>query len=80
MTRRRAKQSETADDDGPVRVISVYACGTHLGNVNVGRSIRAVRPDRSEIGTFPTVPEAWRTVVRAAAGAFVRRAFGGRSA
>jgi hypothetical protein len=53
-------------DHGPPRVIGIYNGSDHLGNVCIGRSIRAVTPDGVEIGTFVTEAEARKAVVKAA--------------
>ncbi len=59
---------ETAFDHGEPQVIAVYNGLDHLGDVCMGRSIRAVRPDGTEIGRFATKEEARRAVVHAAFG------------
>ncbi len=59
---------ETAFDHGEPRVVSIYNGLDHLGDVCIGRSIRAVRPDGTEIGRYDTQEEARRAVVRDAFG------------
>lgn len=63
---RSAGRGETAHDHGEPRVISVYNGRDHLGDVCIGRSIRAVTPDGIEIGRYATLAEARRAVVLAA--------------
>jgi hypothetical protein len=59
---------ETAFDHGEPNVIDIYNGLDKLGAVAIGRSIRAIRPDGTEIGRFATKEEARRAVVRAAFG------------
>jgi hypothetical protein len=53
----------TAFDYGEPHVRSVYDGRTHVGD-SVGRSIRATRPDGTEIGVFDTIEEPRASVVR----------------
>jgi hypothetical protein len=68
---RRAASPELGESDheyGEPRVVAIYNGLDHLGNVCIGRSIRAVTPDGIEIGVFPTEAEARKAVVRTAFG------------
>lgn len=62
------EQGETAFDHGAPGVVAIYNGRDFLGSVAVGRSIRAIRPDGSEIGKFETREAARRAVVRDAFG------------
>jgi hypothetical protein len=55
---------ETPFDHGPPRIIDCFNGDDFLGSVAIGRSIRAVRPDGSEISTFDSIEEARAAVVR----------------
>ena len=59
---------EPAYDHGEPHVRSIYNGKDWLGDVNVGRSIRATRPDGSEIGVYTSVEEARAAIVRDALG------------
>lgn len=65
---RSAVRGETAYDHGEPRVISVYKGRDHLGDICIGRSIRAVTPDGIEIGRYATQDEARRAILSAARG------------
>ena len=54
------------EDNGRPRVLDLYDASGLLGSVAIGRSIRAIRPNGSEIGTFDTVEAARRAVVLSA--------------